>query len=78
MPILTPLWDNSVNTATQIVPSTLAIYADEFARAYKLIKKVLKGKIAVEALFNMPPTELFDFKIQIEMTTLPPLWFEHI
>ena len=61
MPILSPgvIDAASANTSAQIVSSTLQLTHAEFKRAYKLIKKIAKGKLEIETLFGVPPTQEF-------------------
>ena len=57
MPILSPpgvIDAASANTSPQIVYSTLLLTQAEFKRAYKLIKKVAKGKLEMGTLFGVP------------------------
>ena len=49
---------SQVNTSPQVVTSTLMLTTHEFKRAYKLVKKVAKGKLELSKLFSVSPQEL--------------------
>jgi hypothetical protein len=69
MPIITPdilkeqrfspIGCASVNTAECIVQSSLYLYEAEFGRAYKIMRKIQKGKLVLSDL--MAPYDSFMF-----------------
>lgn len=73
MPIISPGVEDaaSANTSPQIVSSTLKLTNQEFKRAYKLVKKIAKGKLEMATLFGVPPTqELHQFVFRIDLMTV--------
>ena len=61
---------SQVNTSPQVVHSTLRLTIMEFQRAYNLIKKVAKNKLEMETLFSVPPQELHQFILRVDLISI--------